>query len=191
MQIGGLITVPTWPGGHITLERATNTMIARRHYYAGDMQDQNATLYIPISAVEQLLEERSGEQMPKTDPLDQPITVRQLADVVKDIRGSGSMPTMRRVIDQLVTDASETDFIKVRFGSGRTDYVYRVAQQPARRVQVGDLVTVPPRPSVSSNPQVARVSEVNVHRPPLSSRTAVAISPDDAERIEAAIGKVR
>lgn len=134
------------------------------------------------------------------DPLDQPITLRDLietaAEVEKERRQYGLERNSARfseVVKRLQEKLSTTDFIGVRFGGaggyGR-QYVYKVAAQPAgRRVQVGDLVTVPANVN-ATQPQVVRVSEINVKRPHISTVKAVAISPDDAARIEAAVGPV-
>lgn len=128
--------------------------------------------------------------MPKTDPLDRPVTLRELKDAFDSERASRVNNTFAKVVAKLVADASVTDFVKVRFGSAARRYVYRVSEQPARRVQVGDLVTVGPN-GFSSQPQVGRVAEINVPAPTESQAVCVAISPEDAARIEAALGSVR
>lgn len=123
-----------------------------------------------------------------SDNLDRPITLRQLVEAFGKIN-TYKTGGLGRLVDQLVADTTQTDFIGVRFGGSR-EYVYRVAEQPARRVQVGDLVTVPPNSSVDQ-PQVARVTAINVPRSAFVSAVAVAISPEDAKRIETSLGSVR
>jgi hypothetical protein len=133
--------------------------------------------------------------MTSNDPLDQPVTLRALVDTYDELKrgratGAGSTPSFKQVLRRLVKEASESDYIRVDFG-GSIEYIYRIAAQPtSRRVQVGDLVTVPPS-SMNSFPQVVRVTEINVPKPKsLTTKAAVAISPADAERIESALGPV-
>lgn len=67
MRIGDLITVPTHPGGHITLERAANTMIARRRYYADDMrrdhQVQESDCVCALTSTRNCPEHQEGDEM--------------------------------------------------------------------------------------------------------------------------------
>lgn len=136
-----------------------------------------------------------------TDPLDLPITLRQLKDTYDAVhreRGASNLRTVLHRLEQEANAAREivakpelTDFIRLDFG-GPQEYTYRIASQPlSRRVQVGDLVTVPPS-VMSELPLVARVTKVNVGRPVAPrSKPVVAISPEDAATIEAAVGRVK
>lgn len=126
-------------------------------------------------------------------PLDQPITIRQLKRAYEKTHQAGSAALdFDRAVKHLVEDAEpkQTDFVKVTTGE-----VVRVVGQPTRRVQVGDLMTVEAHASrvLGATPRVRRVAAINCPfpvgeaRPPLK---AVAISPDDAARIETALGRV-
>lgn len=126
--------------------------------------------------------------MPKSDPLDRVVTVRDLSEAMQAARVKHGVASVRGLVEAL-TGPQKTDFVRVRFGSSINSYVYKVHEQPARRVQVGDLVTAPAS-SMSTQPQVARVIEIDVPTPRISKRRCVAISPDDAARIEAALGTV-
>jgi hypothetical protein len=124
------------------------------------------------------------------DPLDRPVTLRELVDTYNALKvEKGYAPTFKTTLSRLVDDLGQTDYIKVRFGTGLGRYTYRVANQSQRRVQVGDLVTVPPS-GMSDQPQVVVVTHVNVPTPttirPQSVKQAVAISPRDREVLEAA-----
>lgn len=124
----------------------------------------------------------------KVDPLDRPVTLRELLDAGKGSRLPAFMTRLANAIVAGREEASQTDFIRTR-GSDR---VFRVVSQPTRRVQVDDLVTVQARYQ-SNSPRVCRVSKINVPEPttPHSDRwRAVAISPEDAARIEAALGPI-
>lgn len=121
--------------------------------------------------------------------LDKPLTLRDLKNTRDNLVSRGEICTLRKVIDQLEKDLGTTDFVRVNFG-GTSNYTYHVAEMPARRVKVGDLVTVQPS-MMSARPQVVRVVEVNVPKPKRSFAEAVAISPEDAARIEASLGRVR
>lgn len=148
--------------------------------------------YMQITIDKELLR-LAGEQMPNTDPLDRPLTVRDLINA-RETLGRNVPLNTRRLVEQLEKNAKtapRTDFVRVSFGTGLGRlYTYRVANQPTRRVRVGDLVTVRPN-EISSQPQIVRVVEVDVPEPKVSNVSCVAISPEDAERIEAVIGKVR
>jgi hypothetical protein len=132
--------------------------------------------------------------MPSKDPLDRPITLRDIAEARAALRAAGKLDSVRNVLDRIEATAVEpprTDFIRVRFGT-TTFTTCRVASQPARRVQVGDLVTVR-RPDFNSVVRVVRVLAADVTPPGVlaSIPLAVAISPEDAKRIEDVIGPVR
>lgn len=133
--------------------------------------------------------------MPKTDPLDRPVTLRELKDAFENNQ-SVALPNglFTKTVATLVAKAeadAQTDYVSVTFGGNRT-YPYKIAEQPARRVQVGDLVTTGPN-AYSSAPQVARVVAVDLPKSKYEriGALAVAISPEDAKRIEAALGKVK
>lgn len=136
---------------------------------------------------------RLGEQVPKDGYLDQPITLRQLKQAFEEASpppGRTFNNTFFRTVEALLRPP-ETDYIAVNFGNSMRRYVYKVASQPARRVQVGDLVTIAPN-MLSSQHQVVRVMEINVPKPATGGDTvAVAIAPDDAAKIEARLGKAQ
>jgi len=130
---------------------------------------------------------RLGEQM---SALDKPLTLRDLRNARDNVLANGGAPGLRSVIAELEKDLGTTDFVRVNFG-GKSNYTYKIAEMPTRRVQVGDLVTVGSN-VITSRPTVARVSAVNVPEPRTGvGAKAVAISPEDAERIESALGRVR
>lgn len=100
---------------------------------------------------------------------------------------------IRQLNEHLRLYPVETDYVEVRFGGGFELYTYRIDAQPtSRRVQVGDLITVPATGSTRPQPQVVRVEKVNSPAPTrFTGKRAVAISPEDAARIERVVGKVR
>lgn len=122
--------------------------------------------------------------------MDQPITIRQLKDALDRVNTRGmTTGIFVRAINDLAGRATTTDYIKISQG-GTLNPVYKVAEQPTRRVQVGDLVTVGAS-FASTLPRVARVTTINVAKPwKVNGLVAVAISPEDADRIQASLGKV-
>lgn len=161
--------------------RAWKETMFVQHYYGSRVLDTHDNLDVGKES-----------KMNRNDPLDQPVTLRALVDTYNDLKNGdeikGRTPSFRQVLNKLVHNATVSDFIRVDFGGPQT-YVYRVAAQPTPRVQVGDLVTVPGS-DYNAFPQVVRVVEVNVPKPKsLSTKPAVALSKDDAAKIESANGR--
>lgn len=125
------------------------------------------------------------------NPLDQPITRREILEAADASRQKGGgYYSFADFVEALENVAPEhTDYVRVAVGL-RADAtaVACVAGQPLRRVQAGDLVTAVTSPS--NLPRVTRVREIDVPKPEGYQfvGTAVAFSPEDAERIESAIG---
>lgn len=154
--------------------------------------------YFPINISRDLIGKRAlvpikakkpGEQM---NALDRPITLRELSEWTESRKAAKKPTTLGAFVREALHKARKTDFVKVRFGGKMPEHTIRIVNQPTRRVQVGDLVTVAPNGWVAQ-PQVVRVREIDVPAPviPKANAVAVAISPEDAERIEASLGRVR
>lgn len=154
--------------------------------------------YFPINISRDLIGKRAavpikakkpGEQM---NALDRPITLRELSEWTESRKAAKKPTTLGAFVREALHKARKTDFVKVRFAGKMVDHTIRIVNQPTRRVQVGDLVTMAPNGWVAQ-PQVVRVREIDVPAPAMlkASAVGVAISPEDAERIEAVLGRVR
>ncbi len=128
--------------------------------------------------------------------MDKPITIRDLERAAERLREMHlSASWLGWLLEALKytrpgsAPVGHTDYVRVRNTGTVSLDICKVARQPARRVQVGDLVTV----AGDSEPhRVKRVLEVDVPKPITTPviRKASAISPEDAKRIEDELGRV-